>query len=209
MNSDEARYSLVEAGRSLHRRGLTHGATGNMSVRFDDGWLVTPTGSTLGTLDAGTISELDHNWRHLRGATPTKEIALHIAFATHLGDVGAIVHLHSPYAVAVSCLRHTEESPPIPVLTPYFAMKVGDVGWLPYLPPGDPGLATEMALVAPGRRAVLLANHGPIVAHASLSGAIDVAEELEAAARLAMILHGRDTVPLDSSAIAELRRRFE
>jgi ribulose-5-phosphate 4-epimerase/fuculose-1-phosphate aldolase len=193
------RAAIVEMGRSLFERGLTPGRTGNLSVRTDRGFLATPTGTSLGRLDAEGLSELDAAWQRTAGPVPTKEIDLHAAMYTLVPDAGAVVHLHSPYAVAIACLERDPARPPLRALTPYFLMRVGAVAWIPYHPPGDPALAADLRRFAQGRHAAMLANHGPIVAGPDLDAAADAIEELEATARLELILGDRPVRVLEAT----------
>lgn len=203
--------ALVEAGRSLFERGLTPGRTGNLSIRDGEDWLVTPTGVSLGRLDASEPSRVDGAWRHTGGPPPTKEVPVHAAMAQALEGIGAIVHLHSPHAVALSCLPPTGpdmDEAPFRVLTPYFVMKVGSVAWIPYHRPGDPALRDALAERLLGRHAALLANHGPVVAARDLGAALDAIEELEATARIELLLGDREVAALSTERIEELRRAY-
>ena len=209
--TDDARDALVQAGRSLFDRGLTPGRTGNLSVRVDAGWLVTPTGVSLGRLAASGLSSVDASWTLLDGPRPTKEVPVHRAMYDAIPSLGAVIHLHSPHAVALSCLpaadteRHVA---PIPPLTAYFVMKVGEVAWIPYHRPGDPALEASVRTHLDGRHAALLANHGPVVGAADLDGALDAIEELEATARVQLLLGERSARPLTLQQIDELRRSY-
>lgn len=209
-----AKSSLAEAvcaaGASLHGRGLTHGSTGNISVQLPDGgWLMTPTGSCLGSLDPARLSELDAAGRHIGGEAPTKEAFLHTAMYEKRGTARAVVHLHSTHSVAVSCLADVNHAEVLPPLTAYYVMRVGALPLVPYHPPGDAALAEAVGRLAGRHHAVLLANHGPVVAGSSLAAAVDAIEELEATARLHLLLRGERVRPLDPAQVAELRRRFK
>jgi hypothetical protein len=106
MNQEnKIRERIVEIGLSLYRRGLSPGSSGNISARVEDGWILTPTNSCLGELDPSTLAKLDWNGKHLSGAKPSKEYFLHLAMYDSRAESGAIVHLHSSYAAAVSCLE--------------------------------------------------------------------------------------------------------
>jgi ribulose-5-phosphate 4-epimerase/fuculose-1-phosphate aldolase len=201
--------AVCAAGASLHGRGLTHGSTGNISVLLPDGgWLMTPTGSSLGSLDPARLSVLDASGRHTGGDAPTKEAFLHTTMYEKRGNARAVVHLHSTHAVAVSCLADVDHADVLPPLTAYYVMRVGVLPLVPYHPPGDAALAHAVGRLAERHHAVLLANHGPVVAGSSLSAAVDAVEELEATAKLHLLLRGERTRPLDSAQVAELRRRF-
>ena len=152
--------------KSLYDRGLTPGASGNISARLDDGrLLVTPTGSCFGRLDPARLSVLGENRAHVEGDAPTKEVALHSAFyETRPAQTGAVVHLHSSHSVALSMLPDTDPEDMIPPLTAYGIMKLGKVKLLPYFMPGDPAMGDAIRGLAGKRSAVVLANHGPVVA---------------------------------------------
>ena len=94
----------MEIANSPYRRGLSPGSSGNISARVEDGWILTPTNSCLGELDPASLSKLDWKGIHLSGSKPSKEYFLHLAMSEKRPDSGAIVHLHSSFAAAVSCL---------------------------------------------------------------------------------------------------------
>ena len=205
-----AREQICRTAKSLFERGLTHGSTGNISVRLDDGgWLMTPTGSSLGTLDPVKISKLDVNGRHLSGDKPTKEAFLHTTMYDQRPTSGAVVHLHSTYSVAVSCLHDIDRHNCLPPITAYYAMRIGKLPLVPYYPPGDEALAEAVGDLASEHHAVLLANHGPVVAGNSLSAATDAIEELEETARLFLLLQGQRLRTLTGEQVDELQRRFK
>ncbi|CAG0928567.1 L-fuculose-phosphate aldolase [Rhodocyclaceae bacterium] len=200
------REELCQVARSLFERGLSHGATGNLSVRIGDGWLMTPTGASLGALDPAQLAHLDASGRRLGGAPPTKEHALHLAMYRANDGLAAVVHSHSLHAVAVSVLRDVDLQDALPPLTAYYVMRVGHLPVLPYFPPGDPGLAAAVGACAARHHAMLLANHGPVVGGATLGAAVDAMEELEATARLFLLLRGLPTRCLDAAQVAQLRQ---
>ena len=205
-----AREQICRTAKSLFERGLTHGSTGNISVRLDDGgWLMTPSGSSLGTLDPVKISKLDVNGRHLSGDKPTKEAFLHTAMYDQRPTSGAVVHLHSTYSVAVSSLHDIDHHNCLPPITAYYAMRIGKLPLVPYYPPGDEALAEAVGDLASEHHAVLLANHGPVVAGNSLSAATDAIEELEETARLFLLLQGQRLRTLTGEQVGELQRRFK
>jgi ribulose-5-phosphate 4-epimerase/fuculose-1-phosphate aldolase len=200
-----ARSLIVRTARSLFTRGLTHGSTGNLSVRLADGsLLLTPTGSSLGILTEDALSRTDPHARHLNGPRATKEAFLHAAFYRARPGAHAVVHLHSTHAVAVSCLADTDPDHALPPLTAYYAMRVGALPLLPYHAPGDSALEPLAEATARSHRAVLLANHGPVVAAPTLEQAADATEELEETARLHLLLQGHRTRPLTPEQAAAL-----
>ncbi len=200
---------ICRVGASLFNRGLTHGSTGNISVALPDGgWLMTPTGSSLGTLDPARLSHLDATGRHIGGDKPTKEAFLHTCMYRERPTSGAVVHLHSTHSVAVSCLEGVDHTNCLPPITAYYAMRIGTLPLVPYFPPGDEALAEAVAKLAGRHHAVLLANHGPVVAGMSLSAAQDAVEELEETAKLFLLLRGERVRALTEAQVAELRKRF-
>jgi ribulose-5-phosphate 4-epimerase/fuculose-1-phosphate aldolase len=202
------RDQLVTLGRSLFERSLTHGSTGNLSMRTDDGFLMTPTGCSLGNLDPAQLSRLDASGAHIGGDPPTKEAALHLAMYRERPHDRAVVHLHAVHSVAVSVLGDTDPLDALPPLTAYFAMRVGTLPMLPYFPPGDAALADAVGRAAARHHALLLANHGPVVSGATLLGAADAIEELEATARLWLLVRRENVRPLTAQQLADLQRRF-
>lgn len=208
MNEGRLREEIALLGRSMFERGLTHGSTGNISARLEDGWLLTPTGSNLGRLDPARISKLDWSGRLLAGDPPSKESFLHRAMYQERKVSGAVVHLHSVHAVAVSVLEEIGPEQPLPPLTAYFVMRIGQLALVPYYAPGDMGLADAVRAVAAKHHAVLLANHGPVVAGSDLSAAADAVEELEATAQLYLLLRGSRVRPLTAVQVHDLKRRF-
>lgn len=202
------REEMVELGRLLTRLGLSHGSTGNISVRLDDGWLLTPTNSRLGRLDPARIAKLDDEGRHRDGDQPSKEAFLHHCVYEMRPKAKAIVHLHSTHSVAVSCLDGLDEANCMPPLTAYYVMRVGKLPMIPYFPPGDHRLAAAVRQVAANHAAVLLANHGPVVAGKSLDSAAGAIEELEATAKLFLLLKDQAVNPLAPADVDELNRRF-
>jgi 3-dehydro-4-phosphotetronate decarboxylase len=203
------RDEIVAVGASLFGRGLTHGSTGNISVRLPDGgWLMTPTGSSLGTLSPARLSLLGADGRLMSGDQPTKEAFLHATMYAKRPASGAVVHLHAHHSVAVSCLPGLDPANVLPPITAYSVMRVGALALAPYFPPGDEKLADAVGALAGRHHAILLANHGPVVAGASLAAAADAIEELEETARLYLLLRHERVNMLTAEQVAELRRRF-
>lgn len=209
MSETRLRELICRIGQSLFDRGLTAGSTGNISVRLEDGtWLLTPTNASLGRLDPARLAHLDRSGRLLGGDPPSKELPLHDAVYAERASAGAIVHLHSTHAVAVSCLPEVDPADVLPPLTAYYVMRVGTLPLIPYHVPGDPALAQAIRGVAGRHSAVLLANHGPVVAGNDLDAATNAIEELEETARLYLLLRGLGPRTLTAAQVEELRRRF-
>jgi ribulose-5-phosphate 4-epimerase/fuculose-1-phosphate aldolase len=208
MTETQAREAICRLGSSMFQRGLTFGSSGNISVRLDDGWLMTPTNVALGDLDPARLSRLDVAGTHIGGDKPTKEGFLHRVMYEGRPDAGAVVHLHSTHSVAVSCMADIDPEDVLPPITAYYVMRVGRLPLVPYFPPGDSKLAEAVRPLVGRHHAVLLANHGPVVAGTSLSAAAGAIEELEETARLHLLLQGHRTRPLTPEQVEELRSRF-
>lgn len=206
---NKLRDEIALLGKSMFDRGLTHASTGNISTRLEDGgWLMTPTGSCLGRLDPARISKLDKDGNHIDGDKPTVETFLHMAVYEQRTKAQAIVHLHSTHSVAVSCLKEVNPKNVLPPITAYYAMKVGTLPLIPFFPPGSLDLAKAVKEMASDHHAVLLANHGPVVAGKSLADAVYATEELEETAKLYLMLRGLDTSFLTPEQVAELQALF-
>lgn len=204
------REDICVLAKSLFDRGLTCGSSGNISARLSDGSvLVTPTGRAMGFLDPARISHLDADFNLLSGDTPTKETPLHSAFYETRTGTGAVVHLHSTHSVALSMLPDTDPDDVLPPLTPYSIMRVGKVKLLPFFVPGDPAMGDAVRGLAGKRAAVLLANHGPVVAGKDLWATVFAMEELEETAKLALLTRGLEPRALDEAAIRAVVRKFE
>lgn len=207
-DENRLREDIASIGRSLHERGLSPGSSGNISARLDDGWLLTPTNACLGSLDPADIAKLSWDGHHLSGKPASKEAFLHRAMYEGSDDSGAIVHLHCTHSAAVSCLDCLDASSCLPPLTPYFVMRVGRLPLIPYHRPGDPRLGDAIRGLAGKHSAVLLANHGPVVAGKNLEAAAYAIEELEETAKLYLLLRQQPVRLLDDEQIEELRQTF-
>jgi ribulose-5-phosphate 4-epimerase/fuculose-1-phosphate aldolase len=203
------RDEICRVGASLFDRGLTAGSSGNISVRLPEGgWLMTPTNASLGALDPARLSHFDAQRRLISGDAPTKEALLHFAMYGARADAAAVVHLHSSHATAVSILRDIDPADVLPALTAYYVMRVGRLALVPYFAPGDPDLAQAVQALAGRHHAVLLANHGPVVAGTSLANAQYATEELEETAKLFLMLQNQALRTLTPDQVADLRLRF-
>jgi len=208
--SAEARLrdEICAFGRSLFDRGLSAGSSGNISARMSDGYLITPTNSSLGRLDPMRLSKLNRDGRLVSGDPPSKEAVLHLAVYAQRPEAGAIVHLHATYSAAVSCMDGLDHLNCIPPLTPYFVMKIGRLPLTPYFRPGDPALAKAVESLAGEHSSVLLANHGPVVSGATLEAAVYAIEELEETAKPFLLLRGSQFRPLSCEEIEDVERTF-
>ena len=203
------REQVCTLAKSLFDRGLTHGSTGNISTRTPDGGLlVSPTGSSFGRLDPSRLSHFNAQGQHIGGDKPTKEMPLHSAFYETRSQAGAVVHLHCCHAVAWSMMPDVDEDNFLPALTPYAVMQLGRVKLLPFFLPGNPAMGQAIRGLAGKRSAVMLANHGPVVAGKDVEAACNAIEELEATARLAMLTHGHHPSLLSTAQIQNVVTHF-
>ena len=209
MSEAALREQLAALGASLFQRGFSVGSAGNISVRLPDGYLMTPTNSCLGRLEPARISKLGPDWAHLSGDKPSKEVFMHRAVLTARPEAGAVVHLHSTHASAIACIATPGETAPIPPLTPYFVMRIGRaLPVIPYYRPGDGAMEPAIHAASKSAKAVLLANHGPVVSGKTLEDAVHAAEELEEAARLALLLRGAGARELTPAQVDDLLSTF-
>ena len=208
MTENQFREQICLLGKSLFDRGYTHGSTGNISAKLDDGWLLTPTNSCLGRLDPARLSKLSWDGKLLAGDAPSKESFLHLAMYEERATFGAVVHLHCSHSVGVSLLESVDPDDVLPPLTAYYVMRIGRLPLVPYFKPGDMALAGAVREVAKKHHAVLLANHGPVVAGTSLNAAVDAVEELEQTARIFLQLRGERLRTLTLQQVDELHKAY-
>lgn len=204
------REQICLLAKSLFERGLTHGSTGNISARTaDGGLLVSPTGTSFGRLDPARLSRFDAKGQFQDGDPPTKEMPLHTAFYDTRSAAGAVVHLHSCHSVALSMLPGADADNFLPPLTPYGIMKLGKVTLLPFFLPGDPAMGAAVRGLAGKRSAVMLANHGPVVAGKDVEAACNAIEELEDTARLALLTRGLSPQGLSQAQVQAVVTQFD
>ena len=211
MSTESAlRDQICLLAKSLFDRRLTHGSTGNISARTDDGGiLVSPTGTSFGRLDPARLSRFDASGQFLDGDPPTKEMPLHTAFYDTRSTAGAVVHLHSCHSVALSMLPGADSNNFLPPLTPYGIMKLGKVTLLPFFLPGDPAMGAAVRGLSGKRSAVMLANHGPVVAGKDVEAACNAIEELEDTARLALMTRGMSPRALTNAQVQAVITTFD
>lgn len=210
MTDTALRELMCTLAKSMFDRGLTGGSTGNISARTEDGGLlVSPTGTSFGRLDPACLSRFDSTGRLIGGDAPTKEMPLHAAFYDTRSTAGAVVHLHSCHAVALSLMPDADADNFLPPLTPYAIMKLGKVQLLPFFRPGDPAMGDAVRGLAGKRSAVMLANHGPVVAGKDVEAACNAIEELEDTARLAIMMRGFQARRLSPAQINDLVTHFD
>lgn len=206
----QLREQICLLAKSMFDRGLTGGSTGNISARTEDGGLlVSPTGTSFGRLDPARLSRFDAQGNLISGDKPTKEMPLHSAFYETRSSAGAVVHLHSCHSVALSMMPDVDEDNFLPPLTPYAIMKLGKVKLLPFFLPGDPAMGEAVRGLAGKRSAVMLANHGPVVAAKDVEAACNAIEELEDTARLAMMTRGLNPRALSDEQVQRLVTKFD
>jgi ribulose-5-phosphate 4-epimerase/fuculose-1-phosphate aldolase len=206
---DEAALeSLCEAADSFHRRGHAFGSTGNISVREGARVWITPTGKSLKGLTPGQLACVGEGGESLNENRPSKEFPFHLAVYARREDVRAVVHLHTTYSVALSCLDSLDPENPLPPLTPYYFMRVAPLAVLPYFRPGSEALAAALGEAAARHNCMLLRNHGVVCAGSTLAEAVDRAEELEQTARLYFILRGERVRHLTPDEVEELKKTF-
>ena len=203
------RELICVLAKSMFDRGLTGGSTGNISARTDDGGLlVSPTGTSFGRLDPARLARFDANGRFVDGDKPTKEMPLHSAFYDTRTITGAVVHLHSCHSVAWSMMPEVDPDNFLPPMTPYSIMKLGKVKLLPFFMPGDPAMGAAVRGLAGKRSAVMLANHGPVVAGTDVEAACNAIEELEDTAKLAMLMRGYEAKMLTAEQVNQVVTQF-
>ena len=208
MNEEHLRRQMADLGRVLDGQGLCPGTSGNISAKLGDGLLMSPTNSRLGQLDPARLSRLAADGRHLDGDKPSKEVVVHQALYGARPKVAAVVHLHAPWSMAVSCLDHLDAQNVFPPLTPYYVMRIGRLPLVPYFRPGDPALAAAVGEQAQASHALLLAQHGLIAGGRDLADAAAIAEELEATARLFLLLKDQPHRVLSAAQVAALDNAF-
>ena len=215
MNEAQARVAICQVGRSLFERGYVHATAGNISVRLEDAFLITPTDACLGLLEPGQLAKIDLQGMQISGERASKTLALHRqiyqAACAHDAATRCIIHTHSTHCVALSLGQGEAEL--LPPITPYFVMKVGHVPMASYQRPGSTSVGAQVAALihqyaAQGTpiRAVMLPRLGPNVWHDSPASAMALLEELEETARLMLL--APDTQALSVAQIDELRQSF-
>ena len=205
----KTREAIAMHGRSLFERGLTFGSSGNISVRVPGGYLVTPTNACLGRLDPSRICLVDETWQYVSGDKPSKELPLHSVMYETRPKTQAVVHIHSTYATALSLLPGLDPHDALAAITPYAIMRVGRLAVVPYTCPGAPEVIAHIRALKGKHKAILLGNHGPVVADTSLDHAVYAAEELEETAKLIVLTRGMQPNLLTPANIDELIATFK
>lgn len=209
MNEKQLREDMVRYARSMFERGYSSGGAGNISLKLPDGnILATPTNSSFGDLDAEELSKVTMEGALLSGQKASKEVLMHLAMYRQRPQCGGIVHLHSPWLTALSCLPGIDPENALPPITPYYVMRVGKLPVVPYIRPGSPLIAEHVEKLAGEHNAILLANHGPIISGKNIREAVFNAEELEETARLYFMLKPFGMNTLTSENVDELNATF-
>ena len=210
MKENELREKICNLGKSLFDRGLTHGSTGNISAKSDDdSLLVTPSGFSFGRLEPEDIVKIKKSGEIIGKKSPTKELFLHKAFyEENAKNTGAVFHLHSTFSVAYSTIEGLDKENIFPPITPYSIMLLGKVKLIPFYIPGDPALGDEIKGIAGKTSAVLLANHGPVVAGKTLESAANAIEELENTAKLCLLINVKKAKILDENQVSNIIKKF-
>ncbi len=226
MTESDRREEICRVGKSLFDRGYVHATAGNISVRLDDGFLITPTDACLGNLDPARLARLGPDGLQHSGDKASKTIALHAqiykAAAAYDAETRCVIHTHSTHCVSLTLslpyqrmLPRTALGPELlRAVTPYFVMKVGHVPLIPYYRPGAAQAADAVAdaIHRYGQagltlRAAMLSRLGPNVWHSTPAAAMATLEELEETARL-VGLNPSLVDGLTDLQINELRQTF-
>ncbi|WP_319568142.1 3-oxo-tetronate 4-phosphate decarboxylase [Cohaesibacter marisflavi] len=209
MTNQDTITQMCSLCASLYDRGYAVGGAGNVSVRTESGgFIVTPTGSSLGRLDPDKLAEFDKNGTLISDYRPSKEFAFHKGLYEVRPDIGAVVHLHSTYLTALSCLENLDRDNALRAFTPYYVMRVGYLPVVPYYRPGASEIARDLESLAKKHpvNAFLLASHGVVVLGKTIEEAVGNAEELEETAKLFFLLDGKPLHYLNEAEVAELRQ---
>lgn len=209
LNEQAAKEKIVKYAKSIFDRGLTAGASANMSVRIPEGWVMTPTNTCFGFLVAEELSVVAHDGTLLKGEPPSKEFRLHKAIYDQRPDDTCIIHLHSTYATTLSCLPCDDINNCVPCYTPYLTMRLGPIAMVPYFAPGNDDLAEAVGKVADKHSGIIMANHGPIVSAPDVEKCLYGMEELEESCRIALLLKDQNANKLTDGQINELLSKFK
>ena len=209
LNEQAAKAKIVKYAKSIFDRGLTSGASANMSIRIPEGWVMTPTNTCFGFLNEEELSVVAHDGTLLKGEPPSKEFRLHKAIYDKRPNDTCIIHLHSTYATALSCLPCEDIYNCVPCYTPYLTMRLGSIALVPYFAPGNNDLADAVGLVADKHPGIIMANHGPIVSAPDVEKCVYGMEELEESCKIALLLEGKSANPLSSTQVNELLSKLK
>ena len=207
MTLDEQKKSLIKICHTIHNKGLVSGSGGNVSIMVNGGILITASGVSLEAAAEDNIVFVDFKEHFSGSIRPSKETALHLRCYASRPDIMAVVHVHSVYSVALSCMKDIQDSCIVPVYTPGYGIRVGKLPVIPYFCPGSEKLAKAVALNIAKRDSVLLSNHGLVAVGKSLDDALNLAEEIEENAKIHFILNGKGSYLTDAQ-IEELHANY-
>ncbi len=207
MSEQALREEIVAVAQAIDKAGFCPSKSGNVSARFGDGFLITPSGLPYARTKPEDLIYLALDGAVLSGSRkPSSEWPFHVAIYKTRPDAQAIVHTHSPRATALSCARRG-----IPAFHYMIALCGGsDVRCADYATFGSPELAANAVAALEGRKAVLLANHGVIALGASLAGAHTIVAEVEnlAGQYLDLLASGLEPVILDEAEMERVSAKF-
>jgi L-fuculose-phosphate aldolase len=202
----DVRAMVIAACRELTRRGLTHGRSGNVSLRRDERWFfVSPSGMDYAGLQTDDVPLMDLDGRWFGCRRPSSEWRFHRDILRSRHDVGAIVHTHSPQATALACTGRG-----IPAFHYMVAVAGGcDIRCAAYHTFGTQELSDAALAALQDRKACLLANHGVIATGADLAAAVSLAAEVEnLALQYCAALALGDVRILDDAEMRRVLERF-
>jgi L-fuculose-phosphate aldolase len=202
---DELRTSLVEAARRMNASGINQGKSGNLSVRCETGFLVTPSGLPYDRLTPADLVRMQPDGTQEGPGKPSSEWRFHRDIYARRPEAHAIIHCHSSYATTLACLRRG-----IPAFHYEVAFAGGDdIRCAKYATFGTQALSDNALAALELRRACLLANHGSIAFGSSIEAAFSLAEKVEALARMyCQALQLGEPVVLDAAEMARVVERF-
>lgn len=207
MNEADLRAEIVAVAQAIDRAGFCPSKSGNVSARYGDGLLITPSGLPYAQTTPEDLIHLALDGTVLGGSRkPSSEWPFHSEIYKARPDAQAIVHTHSPRATALSCTRRG-----IPAFHYMIALCGGaDIRCAEYATFGSPELAAHAVAALHGRKAVLLANHGVIALGGSLAGAHQIVAEVEnlAGQYLDILAAGLSPVVLDDAEMARVSAKF-
>ncbi|WP_198371894.1 class II aldolase/adducin family protein [Roseomonas rosulenta] len=197
---------IIAAAQRLDAAGMMPSKSGNLSLRCEGGFIVTPAGLPYAQMTEADLVQVDAAGAVLRGdRRPSSEWRLHAAIYAARPETGAVVHTHSPRATALSCARHG-----IPPFHYMVLLAGGDVRCAAHATFGTAALARNCVAALEGRRAVLLANHGMVAVGTTLAAALTLAFEVEnlAGQYLDLLAAGLEPVLLTAQELAEAASQF-
>lgn len=207
MTYDKQKEELIRVCHAIHSKGMVSGSGGNVSIKVDGGILITASGVSLENTTEENIVFVDDREQFSSRFRPSKETALHLRCYAVRSDIMAVVHVHSVYSVALSCMKDIQESCIVPAYTPGYGIRVGKLPVIPYFCPGSEKLAMEVSSYIAGRNSVLMRNHGLVAVGKTLDEALNLAEEIEENAKIHFILNGNGCY-LSDAQIDELHENY-